>query len=63
MTHRDQKDIAYLKDQISNCKPALKEPGWENTDEYLCRCDAIRNYYEKRSELKYRFGIDFEGEP
>lgn len=60
--YEDKRDIAYLKQQISDCKPALTTPEWENTDEYQCRCDAIQNYYEKKSDLKYRFGIDFEGD-
>ena len=59
--YRDEKEIAYLKDQISNCRPALTEPEWENTDEYQCRCDAIQNYYEKRAILKHEYGIDYDG--
>ena len=56
------KDIDYYKQQIKGSSWALIEPDHENTDEYLDRCDAIRNYHEKRSELKHKYGIDFEGE-
>jgi hypothetical protein len=56
------KDIEYYKQQISDSKWALNKPDYESNDDYLCRCDSVRNYHEKRSDLKYKYGIEFEGE-
>lgn len=52
-------DIKYYKSQIDNCRDSLEEPEYESTDDYLCRCDAVRNYYEKKNELKHMYGVDY----
>lgn len=55
-------EIRYYKDQITNSRWALETPEYEGLDEYRCRCDALQNYYEKRSDLEYKYGIKFDGD-